>query len=184
MNRKGFTLIELLGVVVLLGIILTFAVPSLVNVYKDSKLKMEDVFLKELSKGIDSYITLNNGNIDFESSFKAVKKEEDKIVDTVDVMKGTIDVHDLIEDMIISEDDYVNPGNKDVKCNNAAVVEVYKDSNFVYCYKVSKYVVNEKNENVQNLGCLTDKYIESVSGEYVIDSCVWEVKITKEEETK
>ena len=54
MNRKGFTLIELLAVIVILGIILTFAVPSITNIYKESKLKTEEMFLNELSKSIDS----------------------------------------------------------------------------------------------------------------------------------
>ena len=49
MNRKGFTLIELLAVIVILGIILTFAVPSITNIYKESKLKTEEMFLNELS---------------------------------------------------------------------------------------------------------------------------------------
>ena len=60
MNRKGFTLIELLAVIVILGIILTFTVPSITNIYKESKLKTEGMFLNELSKSIDSYVTLNS----------------------------------------------------------------------------------------------------------------------------
>ena len=65
MNRKGFTLIELLAVIVILGIILTFAVPSITNIYKESKLKTEWMFLNELSKSIDSYVTLNSDKIAF-----------------------------------------------------------------------------------------------------------------------
>ena len=65
MNRKGFTLIELLAVIVILGIILTFAVPSITNIYKESKLKTEEMFLNELSKSIDSYVTLNSDKIAF-----------------------------------------------------------------------------------------------------------------------
>ena len=38
---------------------MTFAVPSITNIYKESKLKTEEMFLNELSKSIDSYVTLN-----------------------------------------------------------------------------------------------------------------------------
>ena len=46
MNRKGFTLIELLAVIVILGIILTFAVPSITNIYKESNLDLANKYGK------------------------------------------------------------------------------------------------------------------------------------------
>ena len=61
MNRKGFTLIELLAVIVILGIILTFAVPSITNIYKESKLKKVKMdFLLNNGVSLDSYIYINN----------------------------------------------------------------------------------------------------------------------------
>ena len=87
MNRKGFTLIELLAVIVILGIILTFAVPSITNIYKESKLKTEGMFLNELSKSIDSYVTLNSDKIAFNEKKTATKTEKNQS-SSVTVYKG------------------------------------------------------------------------------------------------
>ena len=153
MNRKGFTLIELLAVIVILGIILTFAVPSITNIYKESKLKTEGMFLNELSKSIDSYVTLNSDT-----------KTENNQSLSVTVYEGKISIKDLIDDQIIEEKDYINPGNKDATCDkDNKIVEVYRDSDYVYCYKVNK----------NKLNCLTDEYKNSLDSDYAIDTCIW-----------
>ena len=100
MNRKGFTLIELLAVIVILGIILTFAVPSITNIYKESKLKTEGMFLNELSKSIDSYVTLNSDKIAFNEKKTATKTENNQSL-SVTVYEGKISIKDLIDDQII-----------------------------------------------------------------------------------
>lgn len=163
MNRKGFTLIELLAVIVILGIILVIAVPSLANVYKDSKLKTEEIFVGRLSESIDSYVKLNSGYIAFSTDGTATKEEEGETY-TVNISKGTISVQDIINDNIISSEDYINPGNKEVSCSTTAEIEVYKDSDYVYCYKVKK----------DSLDCLTGEYKSSSTGDYAIDTCIWE----------
>ena len=65
MNRKGFTLIELLAVIVILGIILVFVTPNILEVYKNSKLKSEEIFVDRVSQPIDSYIKLKSDDIVF-----------------------------------------------------------------------------------------------------------------------
>ena len=163
MNRKGFTLIELLAVIVILGIILTFAVPSIINIYKESKLKTEEMFLNELSKSIDSYVTLNSGDIDFNTSVDGLKNTNGTI-SSIKISKGEISIDDLINDQIIEEKDYINPGNKNATCDNDnKIVEVYRDSDYVYCYKVNK----------NKLKCLTDEYKNSLDSDYAIDTCIW-----------
>lgn len=163
MNRKGFTLIELLAVIVLLGLILTFSVPKISNAYKESKLKSESMFLNELSKSIDSYITLNSDTISFDTKITATKTEGSQRI-SVTVAKGEISVNDIINDQIISETDYINPGNKDIKCNkNDKIIEVYKDSDYVYCHKIKK----------EALICLTEEFKSSIASEYAIDTCIW-----------
>ena len=66
MNRKGFTLIELLAVIVVLALILVITFPNLTNVFKNSKLKNEQIFVDRLSQTIDSYVSLNSDQITFE----------------------------------------------------------------------------------------------------------------------
>lgn len=162
MNRKGFTLIELIAVIVILGIILVVSAPSISNVYKESKLKSEEIFVERLSQSIDSYIKLNSDEIAFTSD-GAANKEEDGSTYQVNIWKAAITVQNVIDDKLISEEDYVNPGNKETKCTVNAEIEVYKDSDYVYCHKIKK----------ESLGCLTDEYKNSITGEYVIDTCVW-----------
>lgn len=161
MNRKGFTLIELIAVIVILGIILVVAVPNLLSVYDDSKLKTEEIFLNNLSKSIDSYVSLNSDTLKFAFYLDDAKKEEQE--GDVTVYKATITVHDIIEDGLIKEEDYRNAGNKDQACNLNGEIEVYRDSDYVYCHKIGK----------DALGCLTDKYKNGVKDDYVIDTCSW-----------
>lgn len=185
MNRKGFTLIELLGVIIVLAIVLAIAVPSISNAYKNSKLKSEEIFVERLSDVIDSYVKLNSSNISFTSYGEATKEGE---TGTVDIYIGkkennqNITIGDIINDNLLRKSDYVNAGNKDyidpetkIKgCNTSAPIEVYRDSDYVYCYKVSKYELN----------CLTDEYreklkipatetTEAIDIVYAIDTCVW-----------
>lgn len=66
MNKKGFTLIELLAVIVVLGLVLIISVPNLTDVYKNSKLKTEEIFIDKLSKRIEEYIDFNKDTWSFE----------------------------------------------------------------------------------------------------------------------
>lgn len=160
MNRKGFTLIELLAVIVLLGLVLVFTIPNVSETYKNSKLKTEKVFVDKLSDVIDGHIKLNSSNINFTQEETANKEGQ---TGTVTIYKSTITINDIIEGNLISESGYINAGNKEVKCNINAEIEVYKDSDYVYCHKVKK----------DSLNCLTKEYKESIAGDYVIDTCVW-----------
>ena len=180
MNRKGFTLIELLAVIILLGIVLVFTVPNILDTYKNSKLKTEKVFVDKLSDVIDGHIKLNSYEIEFNEEVDGKKclehtYEDDKEICTTDktytvkINKGEILVSKIIEGKLISESDYINAGNKDVKCNINAKIEVYKDSDYVYCHKVQ----------ASELACLTEEYIKSICPDenqtcYAIDTCVWE----------
>lgn len=159
MNRKGFTLVEVLAVIVILGIILTIASPYIITAYKNSKLKSEEVFVNRLSTVIDGYVKLNSYDISFSSDGTATKEGQG----TVNIEKGTITIQDIINDNLLSQEKYVNAGNKEISCNKNAQIEVYKDSDFVYCYKVNK----------ESLGCLTDEYKTSINGTYAIDTCIW-----------
>ena len=161
MNRKGFTLIELLAVIVVLALILVITFPNLTNVFKNSKLKNEQIFVDRLSQTIDSYVSLNSDQITFEDYGTGTKTGSNG---TVSIYKGTITVQNNINDKLITAEDYINPGNKEVQCNKNAEIEVYRDSDYVYCHKVKK----------DALDCLSKEFKDSITGDYVIDTCVWE----------
>ena len=162
MNRKGFTLIELIAVIVILGIILVIAAPNISNAYKNSKLKSEEIFVDRLSDIIDSYIKINSDTIDFTADGTAIKYEENSSY-TVNIFKGKKNIQDIANDNLISSEDYINAGNKEESCDLDAEIEIYRDSDFVYCYKVEK----------DSLGCLTNEYKNTITGDYVIDTCIW-----------
>lgn len=177
LNKKGFTLIELIAVIVILSIILVFVVPNLLDTYKRSKLKTEKAFVDQLSKGIESYITLYNADLNFVADGTATKIVEKKDKDnkivrdeySVDIYKVNegIKVKDIIDKNIIEASEYRNPGNREVTCSQDAIIEVYRDSDFVYCFKMPP------------MDCLTDDFKSEegyVKDGYVLDTCIWKSK--------
>ena len=164
MNRKGFTLIELLAVIVLLGLIMVIGAPSILNTFKKTKIKNEQIFVDRLSDAIDGYVSLNSDSISFTKETGSKTKNDKNGTYTVSVYKGQITFNDIINDDLIDDKDFINAGNEKATCNKNASIEVYRDSEYVYCHKVNKAV----------LGCLTTDYKNSISGDYVINTCVWE----------
>lgn len=165
MNRKGFTMIELLAVIVVLGIVLVITFPNMTDVFKSSKLKSEEAFVERISQSIDSYVTLNSSSIGF-FEYGTAKKNYGGSDHTVNIYKETITMNIIIKNNIISEKDYKNPGNENVACNKNAEIEVYRDSDYVYCHKIKK----------DSLGCLTDEYKNTINSDYIVDTCTWTVK--------
>ena len=162
MNRKGFTMIELLAVIVVLGIVLVITFPNLTNVFKSGKLKSEEAFVDRLSQSIDSYVTLNSSSIGFSSDGQATKTYGGT-EHGVNIYKGTITMNTIISSNIITGKDYKNPGNENVECNVNAEIEIYRDSDYVYCHKIKK----------DSLGCLTDEYKNTINSDYIVDTCTW-----------
>lgn len=163
MNKKGFTMIELLAVIVVLGIVLIITFPNISDIFKGSKLKSEEAFMDRISQSIDSYVTLNSSNITFEKQDGTFKKVLGTKEQPVDVYKGTITMNTIISSNIITEKDYKNPGNENVECNVNDEIEVYRDSDYVYCHKIKK----------DSLGCLTDEYKNTIDSDYIVDTCTW-----------
>lgn len=164
MNRKGFTLIELLAVIVVLGLVLLISVPIISDAYTKSKIKSEEVFVDRLTQAIDSYVKLNSDTINFNENGTGTKTVNEKDTYNITYQMGTIDIQKIIDDGILTQKDFVNAGNKDATCNTTAEVEVYKDSDFVYCYKME----------IDSLNCLTDAYKKNKK--YAIDTCEWTPK--------
>lgn len=163
MNRKGFTMIELLAVIVVLGIVLVITFPNMTDVFKSSKLKSEEAFVERISQSIDSYVTLNSSDITFEKQDGTANKTYGGSDHSVNIYKGTITMNTIISSNIITGKDYKNPGNENVECNVNAEIEVYRDSDYVYCHKIKK----------DSLGCLTDEYKNTIDSDYIVDTCTW-----------
>ena len=53
--KKGFTLIELLGIVVIIGLIIVFTVPSIMRTLKNSDDLDYENFLETLSMAAETY---------------------------------------------------------------------------------------------------------------------------------
>ncbi len=172
MNRKGFTLIELLAVIVIMAIVLVIAIPNSIAAYKKSRLKAEETFVKRISQMIDSYVTLNSDEILFSNytsdngEIEFIKPGQEKTV-SVGINRN-ITINNLIEENLISNSDYINPNNKDKACNINANIEIYRDSDFVYCHKIKAY----------SLDCITidyiDEYLDGNANSYIVNTCVWE----------
>ena len=165
MNRRGYTFIELLGVIVLLGIILVIAIPSITTTLKTSRIKSEEVFLDKLSDTIDSYVTLNSDSLSFESAGSGKKRDREN-EENVPIYKATTTMNDIINSNLITEKDFKDPAF-DTNCNKDAVVEIYRDSDYVYCHKI-------KIEGSYGLNCLSDDYKEVHPEENAINTCIWE----------
>ena len=202
MNRKGFTLIELLAVIIVLALVLTITIPTSINAYKKAKLKTEAVFVSRISGVVDEYISLasqellkNNDKLSFLELPEKYKKPDTGIGLGEDwtnykVYKATITVDNLINNELLFEAKYINPNNKNYSytddkgithntCKTNAEIEIYKDSDAVYCHKI----------RFDSFGCLTNDYKKLIMEEenldleeenftiynpYVVDTCVWE----------
>lgn len=163
MNRKGFTMIELLAVIIVLGLVFIIAFPNLTDAFKSGKLKAEEAFVNRVSEAVDSYVTLNSSNISFTSNGTA-SKTYGGTKHSVNIYKGTINVSNIISSGNITAKDYKNPNNEKTTCNTNLPIEVYRDSDFVYCHKIPK----------TSIDCLTEEYKDKTKGDYVVDTCTWE----------
>ena len=145
MNNKGFTLIELLATIVVLTIVagIVFAV---INVdFGRAKEKSEEVFVDTIKDAIKIYLDTDAKKLD---GYTLLKEEDGnncvikKRNGNVSVYRMVIDMKDIIDSSYtpITQNDLVNPANKDVKCANAddITVSIYRDDDYVYYYSVSK----------------------------------------------
>lgn len=152
MNNKGFTLIELLAVLVILAIVagITFGI---VNVdFDKTKEKTEEVFVDTIRDAMDIYLASDAKKLNF----------SEKCSNKINKKHGNIDVYKVDTNFLavinsnyhpITQADLINPGNKNVTCNDAnnIAISIYRDSDYVYYYKINK----------SGFGCLLN-----TSGEY------------------
>ena len=139
MNRRGFTLIELLATLAVLGIITGIVLVSSTSLFKDKKSDTEDVFVDTLKDAIKIYIDelcgveLNGDPVC--TIEKSIHPNGVGIYEVKNEVK-TITFRDITNSKYkpLTKGDMINPANK-VKCNIAAKIHIYADSDFAYYYK-------------------------------------------------
>ena len=124
--KKGFPLIELLGIIVILGLIVAFTVPSLINLKKNEEQKEYDNFLKNVSLAAETFYQTNTKMCDFDNYTYCY-----------------INVSDLIENDYL-RNDLINPKNKNVISHLDTVILEKNEDNTI------KYYYSSMNEYVQN----------------------------------
>ncbi len=91
-NKKGFTLVELLAVIVLLGVLIGIAVPSVLGISKNIKEKMYESKLKTIEVAVEQWAednkrdcdTLKDKTIDDLVTAKYIKSDDNKSNDVND----------------------------------------------------------------------------------------------------
>ena len=168
MNRRGYTFIELLGVIVLLGIILVIGIPSITNALRTSRINSEKVFLDKLSDTIDSYVSTHSNDFKYDyvnDGTKTTNRGNSTVkIYRARINETEINMQNIIDDKLIDSVDFKDPAFS-TPCNQNAIVEIYRDSDYVYCHKI----------RVEDLNCLSDDYKEELQDDvYAIDTCIWQ----------
>ena len=164
MNNKGFTLVELMAVLILLSIVVGIALGIFSFNFDDTKKKTEEAFVETIKDSLGVYLTSSEAKkLDFNTECSNVLEKthgDVKVYKGVYVDKNTgvtrkTNFLDVINSEYhpITQDDLVNPANKNENCVDADNIEIniYRDDDFVYYYSVNK---NE-------FGCLSN-----IGGEY------------------
>ena len=121
MKQKGFTLIELVMVILVLGIIAIIAVPAVNSIIKDSKEKAYNSQIKMIEDTARTYMSSHSLELPSQSSGSS---------ECITVVK-------LKENGLLSNDDIINPKNKNETFDGAVKVS-WNGSKYVYKYSESK----------------------------------------------
>ncbi len=178
-NKKGFTLVELLAVIVLLGVLIAIAVPSVLGISKKIKENMYEAKVKTVEVAAEAWIddnknsckTLKDKNIEFLISAGYLKADDKdgKIrnpVDNSEMNKNTlttyIDIDKLCQGITTVVNGYnvdrnvVERVNKDIKTyfqnktfNKSCLSN--KGSNPYLLTKVKECINNFNESNFKNL---------------------------------
>ena len=149
-KKNGFTMVELLATLVILGIVITIVIITVSNSFGNAKNKTEEVFIKTIEDAMTIYLDSDARKL----NYSVVAGELRKSRGTVKIYKGnkvdggTLTFNDVInsEYRPINVVDLVNPANEKVQCFEGTPADIpiaiYRDSDYVYYYKIEKEAVN------------------------------------------
>lgn len=139
MNKKGFTLVELLATLVILGIVTSLTIIGLNINTNNTKKKTEEIFIGTIKDAIKMYLDSDARKLKYDIEVCTISKA---LNDSVKVYKTSSSV--TLDTIINSKyspllnEDLVNPNNEDAKCKLDATVNIYRDEDYVYYYKMKK----------------------------------------------
>ena len=150
MNKRGFTLVELLATLVVLAIIVGIVLISTTGSLGRTKQKTEEVFVKTLKDALDIYIDSDAKSLNFDTQVCTIDKTHKTGV-KVYKTSSNLTFSDVINSNYhpISESDMHNPANKGTRnyeCKTNGTLNIYRDEDYVYYYKIAK----------DTFGCLND----------------------------
>lgn len=146
MNNRGFTIVELLATLVILSIVVGISLAAFNFNFGSAKEKTEEVFVDSLKDAVDMYLSSNPSELKYESecSNRIIKKYGTvKVYKAVykktGVLRNDIIFNDVIDSTYkpITKEEFLNPANER-ECNVNAVINVYRDEDFVYYYSINK----------------------------------------------
>lgn len=137
-NNHGFTLVELLATLVVLGIITGLTIVGISSNLKKTKEKTEDVFVKTLEDAIEIYLDSDAKKLTFTKNDSCTFNKTHGKVELY--MADAVTFANIMNSSYkpLGDTDYVNPANEKVACNKGALVSIYRDSDYVYYYKVDR----------------------------------------------
>lgn len=91
MNKKlGFTLVELMGILVILGVLLLMAVPSITRTFQNSKAKEEEEYINSLCAGLQSYMAVGEVTKEYPKTIKIdVLKKAGYVRENIEIPEGS-----------------------------------------------------------------------------------------------
>ena len=137
MNKKGFTLVELLAVIIILGIVVGITYVSVNANVGNAKKKTEEIFIKTLRDAVSVYIDSDASKLSYSSVACTISKDGKN----VNLYRGSnISFRDIVNSTFhpLAEEDLVNPANEKTCNASAMAVSIFRDSDYVYYYKIDK----------------------------------------------
>ena len=131
--------------------------PNFNGLFNTAEEKSEEIFVKETSRIIDAYVSLEGRKLSFSTlPIDTVRKceieDDPNACKDVSVYKSdsTKTFQNIIASGLLNENDLINPSGKK-KCNVDAGIEVFRDEDYVYCFKTSFECGSSPDISVHNI---------------------------------
>lgn len=139
-SNKGFTLIEMLAAIVILSLLATFTFVLVTNAFDKSKEKAEEAFYKQVENYVEDYISLSGSKLKYKNGVEKEKChvgfDKNEVCETITLYSSDLGFEDVMNTIV--GEMLVNPSSK-VECSNSNTnLTIYRDSDFVYCFKLVK----------------------------------------------